>query len=59
MYSPEGNFISNDTTLEIMLFEVPSNRCNSTGGVGVVGKECSQAKAESKKQYADLVFTSI
>jgi len=59
MHSLEGNFISNDTTLEIMLFEVPSNRCNSTGGVGVVGRECPQAKAESKKQYVDLEFTSI
>jgi len=42
-----------------MLFEVPSNRCNSTGGVGVVDRECPQAKAESKKQYVDLEFTSI
>jgi len=59
MYSLEGNFIGNDTTSEIILFEVPSNRCSSTGGVGVVGRECPQAKAESKKQCVDLESTSI
>jgi len=40
MYSPEGNFTGNNTTSEIILFEVPSNRCSSTGRVGVVGREC-------------------
>jgi len=40
MHSPERNFTGNDTTLEIILFKVPSNRHNSTGGVGVVGREC-------------------
>jgi len=59
MYSLEGNFIGNDTTLEIILFEVPSNRCSSTGRIGVVGKEYPQAKAESKKQCVDLESTSI
>jgi len=49
MDSPEENFTGNNTTLEIILFEVPLNRCSSTGGVGVVGREYSQAKAESKK----------
>ena len=49
MYSLERNFIGNNTTLEIILFEVPLNRCSSTGGVRVVGKEYPQAKAESKK----------
>jgi len=59
MYSLEGNFIDNDTTLEIILFEVPSNRCSSTGGVGVVGKKYPQAEAEFKKQCVDLESTSI
>jgi len=59
MHSPEGNFTGNNTTLEIILFEVPSNRRSSTGGVGVVGKEYSRAKAESKKQCVDLESTSI
>jgi len=59
MYSPKGNFTDNDTTSEIILFEVPSNRHSSTGGVGVVGRECPQAKAESKKQCIDLKSTSI
>jgi len=59
MHSPERNFTGNDTTLEIILFEVPSNRRSSTGGVGVVGKECPQAKAESKKQCVDPESTSI
>jgi len=45
MHSLEGNFTGNNTTSEIILFEVPSNRHNSTGGVGGVGKECPQAKA--------------
>jgi len=49
MYSPEENFTGKDTTLEIILFEVPSNRYSFIGEVGVVGRECSQAKAESKK----------
>jgi len=40
MHLPEGNFTDNDTISEIILFEVPSNRCSSTGGVGVVDKEC-------------------
>jgi len=39
MHLLEGNFTNNDTTLEIILFEVPSNRHSSTGGVGVVGRE--------------------
>jgi len=59
MYSPEGNFTGNDTTLEIILFDVPSNRHSSTGVVGVVGRECSRAKAESKKQCVDLESTSV
>jgi len=59
MHSPEGNFTGNDTTLEIILFKVPSNRHSSTGGVGVVGRECPQAKAESKKQCVDLESTSV
>jgi len=59
MHSPEGNFTSNNTTLEIILFEVPSNKCSSTGGVGVVGRECRQAKAESKKQCVDPESTSV
>jgi len=49
MHSLEGNFTSNDTTSEIILFKIPSNRCSSTGGVGVIDRECPQAKAESKK----------
>jgi len=40
MHSPEGNFTGNDTTSEIILFEVPSNRRSSTGGVKVVDREC-------------------
>jgi len=40
MYSPEGNFTDNDTISEIILFEVPSNKRSSTGGVGVIGREC-------------------
>jgi len=59
MHSPEGNFTGNNTTSEIILFEVPSNRHSSTGGVGVVGRECPRAKAESKKQCIDLESTSI
>ena len=59
MHSPEGNFTGNDTTLEIILFEIPSNKHSSTGGVGVVGRECPRAKAESKKQCIDLESTSV
>jgi len=59
MHLPEGNFTSNNTTLEIILFEVPSNKYSSTGEVGVVGRECPQAKAESKKQYVDPESTSV
>jgi len=40
MHLPEGNFTGNDTTSEIILFEVLSNRGSSTEGVGVVGREC-------------------
>jgi len=40
MHLPEGDFTGNNTTSEIILFEVLSNRHSSTGGVGVVGKEC-------------------
>jgi len=40
MHSLEGNFTGNDTSLEIILFEVPSNRCSSAGGVGVIDREC-------------------
>ena len=58
MHSLEGNFTGNDTTSEIILFEVPSNRRSSTGGVGVVGRECPRAKAESKKQCVDPESTS-
>jgi len=56
---PEENFTGNNTTSEIILFEVPSNRRSSTGGVGVVGREYSQAKAESKKQCVDPESTSV
>jgi len=59
MHSPEGNFTDNDTTSEIILFEVPSNRRSSTGRVGVVGRECPRAKAESKKQCVDPESTSV
>jgi len=59
MHSLEGNFTGNNTTLEIILFEVPSNRCSSIGGVGVVGRECPRTKAESKKQCVDLESTSV
>jgi len=59
MHSPEGNFTGNNTTLEIILFEVPSNRCSFTGKVGVVGREYPQAKVESKKQYVDPESTSV
>jgi len=59
MHSLEGNFTGNNTTSEIILFEVPSNRCSFTEGVGVVGKEYLQAKAESKKQCIDLESTSV
>jgi len=41
MYSLEGNFTGNDTTLEIILFEVPSNRRSSIGGVGVISRKYS------------------
>jgi len=40
MYLPEGNFTGNDTTLEIILFEVPLNRHSSTGRVGIIGRKC-------------------
>jgi len=59
MHSLKGNFTGNNTISEIILFEVPSNRCSSTGGVGVVGRECPQVKAESKKQYVDPESTSV
>jgi len=59
MHSLEENFTGNNTTLEIILFEIPLNRHSSTGGVGVVGRECPQAKAESKKQCIDPESTSI
>jgi len=59
MHSPEGNFTGNDTTSEIILFEVPSNRHSFTGEVGVVGRECPRAKAESKKQCVDPESTSV
>jgi len=45
MHSLEGNFTGNNTTSEIILFEVPSNRHSSTGGVEVVDRKCPQAKA--------------
>jgi len=59
MHLPKGNSTGNDTTSEIILFEVPSNRHSSTGEVEVIGKEYSQAKAESKKQCVDPEFTSV
>ena len=59
MHSLKGNFTGNDTTSEIILFKVPSNRHSSTGEVGVVGRECLWAKAESKKQCVDLESTSV
>jgi len=40
MHSLEGNFTGKNTTLEIIVFKVPSNRWSSTDGVGVVGREC-------------------
>jgi len=40
MHSLEENFIGNNITSEIILFEVPSNRHSSIGGVGVVDREC-------------------
>jgi len=55
----KDSFTGNDTTLEIILFEVLSNRHSSTGRVGVVGRECPQAKAESKKQCVDSESTSV
>jgi len=59
MHLLEENFIGNNTTSEIILFEVLSNRHSSTRGVGVVGKECSRAKAKSKKQCVDPESTSV
>jgi len=59
MHSLERNFTGNHTTSEIILFEVLSNRRSSTGGVGVVGSKCSQAKAESKKQCMNPESTSV
>jgi len=59
MHSLEENFTGNDTTSEIILFEVPSNRYSSTGGVGVVDRECLQVKANSKKQCIDMESTNI
>jgi len=55
MHSLEGNFTGNN----IILFEVPSNKHSSTEGVGVVGRECPQAKTESKKQCIDPESTSV
>jgi len=40
MHLLEGNSTGNNTTSEIILFEVPSNRCSFMEGVGVVGREC-------------------
>jgi len=40
MHSLEGNFTGSNTTSEIILFKVPSNRRSFTGGVGVVDREC-------------------
>jgi len=40
MHSLEGNFTGNDTIPKIILFEIPSNRHSSIGGVGVVDREC-------------------
>jgi len=59
MHSLERNFTGNNTSSEIILFEVPLNRHSSTGEVGVVDRECPRAKAESKKQCIDLESTSI
>jgi len=59
MHSLEGNFTGSNTTSEIILFKVPSNRRSFTGGVGVVDRECPRAKAESKKQCIDLESTSV
>jgi len=59
MHSLEGNFIGNDTTLEIILFKVPSNKRSSIGEVGIIGRECPQVKAESRKQCIDLESTSV
>jgi len=59
MHSPEGNFTGNNTTSEIILFEVPSNKCSSIGGVGVVSRECPRTKAESKKQCVNPESTSV
>jgi len=59
MHLPERNFTGNNTTSEIILFKVLSNRHSSTGRVGVVDRECPQAKAESKKQCVDPESTSV
>jgi len=59
MHSLEGNFTGNNTILEIILFEILSNRHSSTGRVGVVGRGCPRAKAESKKQCINLESTSV
>jgi len=40
MHSLERNVTGNNTTLEIILFEVLSNRYSPTDGVGVVGRKC-------------------
>jgi len=59
MHLPKGNFTGNDITLEIILFEVPSNRHSSIGRVNIVGRKCPQVKAKFKKQCVDLESTSV
>jgi len=59
MHLPERNFTGNNTTSEIILFKVLSNRHSSTGRVGVVDRECPRAKAKSKKQCIDPESTSV
>jgi len=59
MHSLEENFTGNNTISEVILFEIPSNRHSSTGGIAIVDREYLQAKAESKKQCVDLESTSI
>ena len=40
MYLLEGKVTGNVTTLVIILFENPSKRCNSIGGIGEIGRKC-------------------
>jgi len=59
MHSLKENFTDNNTTSEIILFEISSNRYSFTGRVGVVGREYPRAKVESEKQCVDPESTSV